>query len=88
MHPQLLGRAGLNGNQSCGVIYANKADLDKCHDLQLKKLWTCTEWHRKVLVEALGSEELLPQALLCCDVCTKENVPSLLELVGAQPTVG
>ena len=61
---QLLGRAGRNGNQSFGVIYANKTDLDKCHDIQLKKLCTCTECHRKVLMEALGSEELLPQALL------------------------
>ena len=40
-----------------------------------------------MLVEALGSEEVLPQAPLCCDVCTKENVPILLELIRPPPSV-
>ena len=83
---QLLDQAGRNGNQSCRVIYANKTDLDKCYDIQLKKLCTCTECHRKDLVEALGSEEVLPQAPLCCDVCSKENIPTLLELIRPHPS--
>ena len=84
---QLLGRAGRNGNQSCGVIFNKKTDLDKCHDLQLKNLCSCKECHRKVLVEALGSKEVLPQATLCCDVCSKENIPTLMELIRPQPSL-
>ena len=37
-------------------------------------------------MEALGSSEVLPQSIngMCCDMCTKENAPTMLQLIMPQ----
>ena len=65
--------------QSC---MHNKADIGKCQDDTLRKLCEYHNCLSKVMVEAVGSSEVLPQPVngMCCDMCTKENAPAMLEL--------
>lgn len=86
--PELLSK-GLSLEQT--AIHAHKESVqtaDWCRSSWLHKPNPCSNaMQRKLLVEGLGSEEVLLQALLCFVIYTKENAPSLLELIRPQPTV-